>query len=158
MLASFGVYNLLLFIHIGAAITWVGGAILLNIQAFRIMSTGDPLRIAHLAGDAEFFGTRVFMPAALVVVVAGVSLVLNGGWGFGHLWVILALLAFAYSFITGAFYLGPQSGRIKKGIERQGGSAEGDVADMIKKVLTVSRIELGILIVIVFLMVFKPGS
>ena len=101
MLASFGVYNLLLFIHIGAAITWVGGAILLNIQAFRIMSTGDPLRIAHLAGDAEFFGTRVFMPAALVVVVAGVSLVLNGGWGFGHLWVILALLAFAYSFITG---------------------------------------------------------
>ena len=29
---------------------------------------------------------------------------------------------------------------------------------MIKKVLTVSRIELGILIVIVFLMVFKPGS
>ena len=41
---------------------------------------------------------RVIVPAGLVVLATGVTMVAtNGAWGFGQLWVILALVLFALS-------------------------------------------------------------
>jgi uncharacterized membrane protein len=157
-LATFDLYRILLFLHIGGAIVWVGGAITLQILAILIIRSDDLNRLAQFAGDTESIGLRVFMSASLVVLVCGIGLVIKGAWGFGHFWVVLGLAAFVFCFLSGLLYISPHSGKAKELIEANKGVATEAVAERIKNILTASRIELGILVLIVFLMVFKPGS
>jgi hypothetical protein len=63
---------------------------------------------------------------------------------------------FAFSFVSGAFYIGPQTGKLKKMYEAEGTEAPGAPA-LIRKIFVISRIELVLLILIVFDMVLKPG-
>ena len=90
------------------------------------------------------------------MVVFGVLLVNDVGYDFGDIWITLAFVAFALSFVAGAGYLGPESGRIAKlAVER--GAEDADVQARIRRVLFVSRIELVILIAVILDMVVKPG-
>jgi putative copper export protein len=67
-------YELLLFVHVLAAATWVGGAVMLKVQSARAMRSG-PDRAAELALETEHVGTRVLMPASIVLLVAGLWMV-----------------------------------------------------------------------------------
>jgi uncharacterized membrane protein len=58
-------YELLLAIHILAAVIWVGGATALQVLAFRTVRTDDGARIAYFAGEAEWVGMRVFFPTSV---------------------------------------------------------------------------------------------
>jgi uncharacterized membrane protein len=51
-------------LHVVGAVIWLGGAAALQILAFRIIRTGDATRQAEFAKDAEFVGTRAFIPAS----------------------------------------------------------------------------------------------
>jgi uncharacterized membrane protein len=148
-------YELALFIHILAAIVWVGGALAIQVLAIRTVGRDDALEIAQFASDAEFVGMRIFMPASLVVVLAGGWMVYDGPWSLSDGWLGTALGLFLLSFITGAGFLGPESGRISAGTAERG-AADPDVQRRIRRVLLVSRIELIWLLAIVALMVFKP--
>ena len=44
----------------------------------------------------------------------------NGNWSWGQTWTVLGLIAYALSFVVGAGYLGPESGRIAEVIEKEG--------------------------------------
>jgi uncharacterized membrane protein len=46
-------YHLALFIHIVAAMAWIGGAIAVQAFAMRTIGRGDALEIARFCGDAE---------------------------------------------------------------------------------------------------------
>lgn len=77
------IYELLLFVHIMAAIVWVGGAVASQIISFRVLNAGDAGRKAALAGDLEWMGTRVFTPASGILLLFGIFLVLNAKWSWG---------------------------------------------------------------------------
>jgi hypothetical protein len=64
--------------------------------------------IAHLAGRARdhaalrwlIEGTTklsmmLFVPASLVVLIAGILLAIDGPWSFGELWTVLGLIGYA---------------------------------------------------------------
>jgi len=139
------------------AIVWVGGAINIQVLAVRIERQNDPVRIAAFAGDVEATSTRVFAPASLILLGLGIWMViLEPAWTFGQFWILAALAVFAYSFVTGAFYLGPQSGKLKKMYEAEGPTAPRAPA-LIRRLFLVSRIELVFLVLIVADMVIKPG-
>ena len=142
--------------HVFAAVIWVGGAAVLQILALFALRSKLPGRKAEFAREAEWVGMRVFLPSTLVLIALGFYLVHEGQWGY-HLWVILALVGFGFSFVTGLFFIGPESGRIAKAIEAEGPDSEA-VATRIGRILVVSRIELAILILLVFDMVIKPGQ
>jgi uncharacterized membrane protein len=82
-------YELLLAIHLLAAVIWVGGATSLQVLAIRATGSGDPVRMATFAGEAEWVGMRIFMPSSIVVLLAGIALVLEGSLGFDRLWILL---------------------------------------------------------------------
>ena len=71
-------------------------------------------------------------------------------------WIILALIGFGLSFLTGIGFLAPQSKTLHNEIERLGPDAP-EVRARIKKLFLVSRIEALILVLLVFDMVIKPG-
>jgi uncharacterized membrane protein len=144
-------------VHVTAAAVWVGGALMIQALAFRILRTGDARRQAEFAKDSEIVGMRVFIPATWVLLLAGIGAMVNLHWSWGQNWVVFGLISWALSFAIGAAFLGPESGRIAKVIEREGPeSAEAQMR--IRRILMVSRAELVVLIAVVFNMVVKPAG
>jgi uncharacterized membrane protein len=151
-----GVYEWLKAFHVLMAVVWVGGALILQLLAVRTMRSNDPERTRTFVGEIEFVGMRIFMPASLILVILGVIMVIDR-WAFSQFWIIAAIAMFAFSFVSGAFYLGPNSAKLRKMYETEGANAPG-APELIRKLFLVSRVELVLLVLIVFDMVLKPGS
>ena len=77
-------------------------------------------------------------------------------WEFSQFWISAALTVFLASFIAGAGFLGPESGRLGTLAEERG-VADPELQARIRRLLLVSRIELVLLIAVIFDMVVKPG-
>lgn len=150
-------YEWLKFLHILAAITWVGGGLLLQILGSRLARARDEEGLARFAGDIETLGPRVFAPASMILLGLGVWMVLiNDSWAFTQLWIVLALVGFGLSFLTGIAYFGPSAKRLAQALETEGPTGAA-VQRLIRQNQMVSRIDLLILLGIVWVMVFKPG-
>jgi uncharacterized membrane protein len=146
-------YEFLLFMHIGAAMIWLGGAFTFQMYGLVVRRGGDPDEMARFAGRAGALSERMFVPASLVVIAAGVLMMIDGDWDWGQLWVIFALVTFAASFVTGLFLLGPMAKRIPEvGPTTPAGQA------LIQRLFTVLRVDLAFMYAIVFAMVVKPTS
>jgi uncharacterized membrane protein len=149
-------YQWYLMVHILTAVIWVGGSLVTQFFAFRILQTNDPVRMAGFSKDVEWIGTRLFMPSSLLLLVFGFLLVHEADWGYPF-WVIFGLAVFGVSFVMGAGFFGPESGRIGKLIDAQGAESP-EVQRRIKRILLFSRFELLLLILVVIDMTIKPFS
>jgi len=149
-------YNVLLFLHVLLVVVWVGGAMMLQMLYGRVRRAGEPGRVAAYLSDVEFIGQRVFAPASALVLVLGFALVAKGDWDLGEFWILFALAGFAYSFLTGFFYTGPESGRLAEQIGEQGSDDDPEIRRRIGRLLLVARVELLIFAAIIYVMVDKP--
>lgn len=146
-------YELLLFVHITAAVIWLGGALVLQTYAAVVRRGGDPEELARFVGRAGALAERMFVPSSLIVILAGIGLMLDGDWDWGQLWVVFALVAFAASFATGLFVLSPMAKRVPEvGPTTPAGQA------LIERLFSIMRVDLAFMYAIVFAMVVKPTS
>ena len=97
-------YSALLFIHIVCAVIWVGGAFALQVLAFLVSRTGDQLELARLLRYFELIGSRVFVPVATLLFIAGVAMTLQA-WSFGNTWIAVSVALWVLSAVAGAIYL-----------------------------------------------------
>lgn len=150
-------YEVLLFGHVLGVIAWVGANIVLQFLSARAQGAG-PERAVVLLADIEWLGTRYFIPISLTVVALGFGLLgeSNGAYELSQFWVSAGLGMFLISFLLGAGFLGPESGRIAKLAEERG-PGDSEVQSRITRVLWVARFELLLLILVVFDMIVKPG-
>ena len=142
-------------VHVVTAAIWVGGATMIQAYAFRILRTGDARRQAEFSKDTEIVGMRVFMSSTLILLLAAIVMMVNLDWSWSQNWIILGLIAFGLSFVLGAGFLGPEGGRIAELIERDGPDSPA-VQARIRRILTISRCELVVLLTVVVNMVVKP--
>lgn len=156
MTLAVSAYQWYLTIHLLLAVVWVGGDLAIQLFAARIMKANDPGRLAAFAKDVEWIGMRVITPASLILVVFGFLLVSKGDWGYSF-WVVFGIAVFAFSFLLGLTFLGPESGRIGKLVEEKG-AADPEAQRRIRRILVYSRIELVLLILVVIDMTIKPFS
>jgi uncharacterized membrane protein len=139
------------------AVIWIGGGTLIQFFALRALRSPDPGRMAEFTGDVEWTGNRVFIPASLLALVSGVLLVIESDfWGFGDDWIVIGLILFGATFLAGAGFFGPESGRIKKLIESEG-AASPVVQARIQRILAFSRADLMLLFLVIFDMAVKPS-
>lgn len=143
-------------LHVLMAIVWVGGALMIQLFSLRILGESDPRRMAEFAKDVEFIGMRTFLPSSLILVVLGFVLMHEAHWAWTF-WVVFALVVWALSFVSGAAFLGPQSGRIGKLIEERSG-VDAEIQRRIEHLLFFSRVELVLLALVAMDMVLKPGA
>lgn len=148
-------YEWLVSFHVLGACVWIGGAVVTQALAIRATRSDDPTAVGKLAGDVEWVGTRVIIPSTIVLLIAGIWAVVEGPWEFEQGWITAGLVVWILSFITGAGFLGPESGRIKNLIAASGPEAP-EVRRRVGRILFIARIELVLLIAIVFIMVGKP--
>jgi hypothetical protein len=154
MILAITTYQWLLAAHILAAVTWVGGAAATQLYAIRAQSAG-PARIAEFARDIEWVGNRLFIPSSALLVILGFLLIGEGDWDYEG-WLVFAIVVWAASFVTGAGFLGPESGRIAK-LSDELGPESDEVQRRLARVFLISRIELLFLVLVVLDMALKPG-
>ena len=149
-------YEFLLFFHIAMAATWVGGAAMMQFFGLRAMRAGDPMRLVDFGGDVEWIGNRVLVPSAGLAVVSGVLMVINSEvWGFGDDWIVIGIVLFAITFLAGALFFGPESGRLGKLVEAEGPTSRA-VLTKLQRLLALTRADLMLLFLIIFDMSVKP--
>jgi uncharacterized membrane protein len=142
-------------IHVIAAVVWVGGAAMIQLFALRIIGTRDGERQAEFAKDVETIGMRTFVPASVVLFLSAIGMMVNLHWSWSQNWIVFGLIVWGLSFAVGAGFLGPESGRIAKVIERDGPSSP-EAGARIRRILMVSRVELVLLLGVIWNMVVKP--
>jgi uncharacterized membrane protein len=149
-------YEVLLFAHITLAAVWLGTDATIQAFGLRALAAG-PRRSADLLADVEWIGMRILTPSSFGVLAFGVWLVLDQpAWEFSQAWILVGLGVFAASAITGAGFLGPESGRLSSLIAERG-VEDPEVGRRIRRILLISRIELVLLVIVVADMVIKPG-
>ena len=113
-------YEVLLFLHIATAVIWLGSGFFVQMLVARAEKIGDRLFLKQFSAYPAWMTQRIFIPASLAVLVLGILLTIEGPWTFGQLWIVLGLVGYALSFLTGILLLEPQGKRIHAAIEAHG--------------------------------------
>ena len=150
-------YSLFKAIHVTFALVWVGGGVLLVILALRAERTNDADQLAGIARHAIFAGERIFAPAGLIVFLMGIAMMINTNWGWGTFWIVLGLIGYAVTFITGVGVLAPLARRVSASLEERGPSDPQTTA-LVNRILLIARIDIAVLLIVVLDMVTKPFS
>ena len=146
-------YEFLLFVHVTAAVIWLGGGFTFQMYGTVVRRGGDTEEIARFAGRAGVLAERMFVPASLLVVLAGIGLMIEGSWDWGQLWVVFALVTFVASFLTGLLVIAPMAKRLPAV-----GPATPEGQELIRRLFTMLRIDLVYMYAILFAMTVKPTS
>ena len=150
-------YELLLFVHITAAIFWIGAGLLIQVQAHRANKMDDKDGLKRILDDVGALSNTVFIPSSLTVVVFGVLLVIESdAWAFDQLWIVLGLIGYFATFGTGLGILKPRAEQLAVMIDQQGFTP--NVITKMRELLTLGRIDFVVLVLVVFNMVVKPTS
>jgi uncharacterized membrane protein len=149
-------YELWLFLHIAASMVWIGGAVAAQVFAVLAKRSGDPARTAAFGRDLAFVGPKVFLPAAVVVLVTGGLLTEDGSWGWDEPFIVFGLVGWTVIAATAFGYITRAMGRAGARMAAEGPSPE--VLRQINRLVLLARIMILLLFAIVFMMVAKIGT
>ncbi len=152
--ARLDLYQFLLFLHIAAAAAWIGGAVRQLVEA-PIIGGAQPVARALWHRTQVAMGTRLFAPAAVIVLASGVWMVmLSDAIGFGTPFVTIGFAAVIFGAAVGPAVFGRRSEAAAALME------EGDIkgAEAIARGMRpIEFLDLAILLVTLAAMVWKWG-
>jgi uncharacterized membrane protein len=149
-------YSIYKALHVIAIVIWVGGDITLTTLGIVFERRGDAETLATLGKVGAWVGTRVYTPAAFAAFAFGVALIERGHWGWGTLWIDLAIAGWAIAISVGVLFVGPELGRIDRSAMELGPES-AEVARRVRRLFTVFRFDTAILILVVLDMTAKPS-
>ena len=150
------IYEILKYLHIVAAIIWIGGAAFFNVLGTQVAGARDGVQLAWFGRRIEWLGTRYFTPFSILVLLFGLAMVGESDvWHFSDAWIGIGLAGIVATIVTGAGFLGPTAGRLARAIDA--GAPSTDIEALMGRILWVARIDLVVMFLVVADMVFKPG-
>ncbi len=148
-------YELLLFVHVLAAAAWFGAALLLLLIVELSARAGDRAGVLKLGEYEDRLASLLFIPAGLIVLASGIALVFDGPWSWGDDgWVIAGLVLFAAIFVLGIAVIVPAGKKLKE--LAMSAAPETELDAQIRKLRTLSIVDVGLLTVAIFFMTVKP--
>ena len=145
-----------LFLHVTAAIVWIGGGVAIQIFGELTKRAADPAKSAFFASNVSFSVMRVFLPAALVVLVSGIGMKYERDWPWDEPFIVYGLIAWALVSLVAFGYLGGAIGRAGAQLGSEGPSPA--LALRMRNLVWLSRVLLLALLTIVFMMTVKLGT
>jgi uncharacterized membrane protein len=150
-----GLYKWLLFLHIVAAMVWVGGLVALTAFATHALRSGEREPVARFVGSLRVVGPFALAPASALVLALGVWMVIDSSaWDFGQTWIWLALAILAAAVLVGAVFVSRSALAAERAL-KAGDHAEA--MDQLRRWSWGIRLILLLLLVATWDMVFKPG-
>lgn len=151
-------YDLLVTLHVLAAVLWVGGGVTLHILMRRALRLPDRGAQHERFTELEWLGERFYPGFSLLLIAAGILLVTrdDGGWEFSDTFIQIGLTGWIISFLIGIGFYG-REGKRRAGIVEAEGADSPAVAASFRRTTIVNSFELLILLAVVVDMTTKPG-
>lgn len=149
-------FDFWLFLHVLAAITWVGGAGAIQVFGILTKRAGDPAKTAFFIRNVSWMVMRVFLPASVLLFVSGIGLVKKGFWDWDEEFLVLGIILWAIVSLVAFGFLGRAMARAGRRLETEGPGPQ--LMRTIRNLVWMSRLLLATLVVIVFLMTVKPWA
>ena len=151
-------YDLLVTVHVLAAVLWVGGAVTLHILMRRALRLADRRAQHERFTELEWLGERFYPAFSVILIIAAILLVTekDHGWEFGDTFIQIGLTGWVISFLIGIGFYG-REGKKRAGIVEAEGADSPAVAASFRRTTMVNSFELLILLAVVVDMTVKPG-
>lgn len=147
-------YELVVFIHILSSMVWVGGGLFAQFTVAHLRKNGGEHAVADYLVGLEWADNRVFGLSSGLVFLTGITMVfLSEAWAFSQLWVIVALTLF---LVDGALQ-GIFGGRALKELREAFNTDSAGISEPLGRMVTVNNFDTVLVLVILSMMVFKPG-
>lgn len=144
----------LLIIHILAAGTWIGGSLTVLFLNGRLRKRGHEAGAGFMSGFEEM-GRKYFPPAAVLLLLTGILLVLDSDvFGFGNAFVAIGIAVVIAGALLGSLVFDP----IAKEARRAHGEGNDAAADTAyRRFGRVGLLDISLLVLAVVAMVMKWG-
>ena len=147
--------DLLLTVHVLAAVIWVGGSVLALALGYYLRGRDIKTRV-EFTRWTEWLGPRLFAPASILVIIAGPLLVDEIGYEFDQAWLHVGFAGWFISFLFGVIFY-PREGKKREQLIEQHGIEHESVVASVNRVLTVATIDTLVVVLVVIDMTVKPG-
>lgn len=147
-------YNLFKFVHVGAVIVWLGGIVAVTLASVRLVRERDGARLLAFADQAEFLGRVLLGPGAALTMLAGLAMLPFMGWSFPF-WVVWGLVG----MVLAAAFARNLLRKAELEVVELVATAEAEdprLEGARRRLVLLNVVHIGILLSIVWAMVFKP--
>lgn len=141
------------FLHVAAAILWLGGGFSIVLIAARAERANDDAQLSHVIRSSAFLGKMVFFPAQLILLISG-GILWWMSWKLVEFWLLLGLGGFVASMLIGMLIMGPGSERLAARLDTEADSASA--LDEGRRLMRIGRFEMVILYSAAAVMVYRP--
>ena len=149
-------YEILRFAHIVGAIAWLGSGIGLLVLSLQFTAAEDHDGLLAVLRRSDALGKVLFMPAALVTVGAGVTLVATeAAFGFGDLWILIGFGGILASGVAQMAVAAPAGQRFAD-LAEAGGADRVGMAAAARRMNLGNALDAAVLLLVVWAMVAKP--
>ncbi|MEE9472521.1 MAG: DUF2269 family protein [Acidimicrobiia bacterium] len=142
--------------HVLFGIIWMGGSVYVEALTANAKRRPDPIALGVLFRDTSAMNQRLFSVTASLTIAFGFWLIFITSVRFEMLWIVVSILLVGASVTTDLFYAAPRS-REALDIIYDKGAADPDAAVLIEQVITAGRLRSAVLLIVLFLMIFKPA-
>jgi uncharacterized membrane protein len=157
-------YNISLWLHISAVVIGLGATFAESLL-FPVAMSMDPRYLPFVHRVQLSVNRYLANPALLIVLATGIYQTIKGDWDFGSFWISASLAIFlVLGGLLGGYFI-PTDRRLGPQVEREIAAAGGGPVTLSDDYQRRARAEgiaggvAGLLVVIViFLMVVKPGA
>jgi uncharacterized membrane protein len=156
-------YNLVLFVHISAAVIAFGGTFTYGLVQGLVMRPGQRPHVPFWHRVQHEVGNKLITPAAIVILVAGIYLAAAGNYDFGKSFVTIGTVIIVALLGLGHAFFSPTELRAVEAAERDIAAAgDGEVVlgaeyQALAKRLAAVGIAANVLVLVaIFVMVIKP--
>ncbi len=145
--------SLLKFVHVIAAVLWVGGGFAMIIAGIVLARRSTAETRLAVVRATTLLAPRLFIPTSVLTLASGVVLLFVAGWGWQP-FTILGLAGVIFTAGFGALVIGPSCERAVKIGDDHGAPA---AMPNLRRVYRLAAMDYAVQFAIVFLMVVKPG-
>jgi Predicted integral membrane protein (DUF2269) len=150
-------YELLLFLHVLAVAAWFGSGLAITVLTYRVRAARDAA-FGPYAVHANWWAGRAHPTAAVVILLAGIGLVIEGDLSFGELWITLAFIGWIALMAIGGALTGKTGTALAERAGAPGAVDDPETQALTDRLLLSMRIELALLVLIIADMIAKPGG
>jgi uncharacterized membrane protein len=146
-------YTLTKYVHILAAVLWVGGGfavVLLGFLAERAKSQDDLLAIINAITK---IAPRVFVPGTVIVLLTGLVMVFAGGFSWDA-WIMFGIIGIIITGVIGSQILSPLA---EKSMKALADGRKDEAVALGQRLIHAAKSDYVLQFVIVYAMVAKPS-
>ncbi len=148
--------DLLLFLHILGAATWLGANMAQMFLGNRYSREGGESAAAYWRAAAAM-GVAVQTPAAVVLLLTGIGMLLTGDspYGFASTFVSIGFLTIIVGAVLGSRFFGPRS---REAAELHAAGKDDAATAVVRRIATVGSIDTLLVVIAIAAMVWKWGA